>query len=301
MTPPTASADRSASPLADLWLRAMPAVFVVLWSTGFIGAKLGMPHAEPLTFLLLRFLSVTVILAAIAFAVRAPWPRSRVQIGRVALVGLLIHGCYLGGVFVAISLGLPAGIAALLACLQPLLTAAVSGWYLGEPVSARQWLGLLIGLVGVVLVVAEKLSLSADDLFGVLGTMVAVAGITAGTLYQKRHLGGVNLITGSAVQFAAVFLVFLVLAPAFETMEVEWTGSFVFALAWLTVVLSIGAITLFYLLIRRGAAAKVASLFYLVPSITAVLAYLLFGETLGPIAVFGMVLAALGVALVTRA
>jgi drug/metabolite transporter (DMT)-like permease len=288
------------STMAELWLRATPAVFVLLWSTGFIGAKFGMPYAEPLTFLLLRFFSVTVILVTIALVVRAPWPRSRVQIGRVALVGVLIHGCYLGGVFVAISLGVPAGIAALLACLQPLLTAAVSGWYLGEPVGSRQWLGLAIGLAGVVLVVAEKLTLSADDLLGVLGTMVAVAGITAGTLYQKRHLGGVNLITGSAVQFAAVFLVYLVLAPVFETMEVEWTSSFVFALAWLTLVLSIGAITLFYLLIRRGAAAKVASLFYLVPSITALLAWLLFGETLGPLALVGMVLAALGVALVTR-
>jgi drug/metabolite transporter (DMT)-like permease len=281
-------------------LKVVPGAFVLLWSTGFIGAKLGLPHAEPLTFLLLRFACVTIILVTVAVVIRSPWPHSWEQAGRVALVGLLIHGCYLGGVFVAISLGVPAGLAALLASLQPLLTAAVSGWYLGEPVTRRQWAGIGLGLIGVAFVVNDKLTLSRDDLLGVLGTMVAVAGITCGTLYQKRHLTGVNLVTGGVVQFAAVMIVYTVLAPIFETMRVEWTGEFVFALGWLTVVLSIGAVMLFYLMIRHGAAAKVASLFYLVPSVTAVIAYLLFGETLGPLAILGMIVAALGVFLVTR-
>jgi len=282
------------------WLKVMPGVFVLLWSTGFIGAKYGLPYAGPLTFLLLRFIAVTSLLCCLAVALRSEWPTDRTEIGRIALVGVLVHGCYLGGVFVAISLGIPAGVAALLASLQPLLTAALSGWYLGERVRPLQWLGLLIGFIGVAFVVEDKLSFSSNDLYGVAGTAVAVIGITLGTLYQKKHLVHVNLITGSAIQFGAVGVIFFFLAMIFETMSVDWTGEFVFALSWLTVVLSIGAISLFYWMIRHGAAAKVASLFYLVPAITSLIAFGLFGETLGLSAIFGMVLASLGVFLVTK-
>lgn len=278
----------------------MPGVFVLLWSTGFIGAKYGLPYAGPLTFLLLRFVAVTSILTCLAFALQSKWPTDRKEIGRIALVGILVHGCYLGGVFVAISLGIPAGVAALLACLQPLLTAALSGWYLGERVRPMQWLGLLIGFLGVALVVENKLTLSVNDLYGVAGTAVAVIGITTGTLYQKKHLVHVNLITGSAIQFGTVGVIYFFLAAVFETMKVNWTGEFIFALSWLTVVLSIGAISLFYLMIRHGAASKVASLFYLVPAITSLFAFGLFGETLGFSAILGMILASVGVFLVTK-
>ena len=282
------------------WVAMTPVLFVGLWSTGFIGAKLGLPYAEPFTFLLLRFLIVVVLLVGAAQVVRAPWPRTWTEVRHGAIAGLLIHGVYLGGVFAAIDHGVPAGIAALIVGLQPLLTAIASGPYLGESISPRQWLGVLIGLIGVTLVVSEKLSFDMGALTGVGFAVAALLGITVGTLYQKRHGGGMNLFTGSAVQFAAAALFMLIAAVAFETMKVEWTGEFVFALGWLVVVLSLGAISLLYLLIRRGAAAKVASLFYLVPPVTAVMAFVLFGETLGPMAIAGMAAAVVGVALVTK-
>lgn len=281
------------------WIALTPGVFVVLWSTGFIGAKLGTPYAPPFTFLLLRFLVVTVTLLAAALAMRAPWPRRR-DIGRIALIGLLIHGCYLGGVFLSISLGVPAGLAALMVSLQPLSTALVAGPYLGEKLRRGQWFGLLLGLFGVSLVVGNKLSWQHGDISGVLGCVVALLGMTAGTLYQKRHATSMHLVTGSLVQFAAAGVAMLPLVLIFEGQPVLWTGDFVFALLWLSYVLSIGAITLLHLLIRRGAAAKVASLFYLTPAVTAVLAWLLFGETLSPLAIAGMVVAIAGVALVAR-
>lgn len=295
-TPPVLDAANRTS----AWIAAMPTAFVVLWSTGFIGAKLGLPHAEPFTFLLLRFVCVAVLLAAAAVAIGAPWPRSGREIRRIVLAGLMIHGVYLGGVFSAIANGVPAGIAALIVGLQPLLTAAVGRFYLHERISPAQWLGLAIGLVGIALVVADKLSLRAGDLVGATWAVIALLGMTAGTLYQKRHGGAMNLYTGSAVQFAAAALVFAPIALLFETMRVDWTGDFVFALGWLVIVLSIGAISLLYLMIRRGAAARVASLFYLTPAVTALFAWALFGETLGPSAIAGMALAAAGVALVTR-
>lgn len=278
----------------------MPATFVVLWSTGFIGAKFGLPYAEPFTFLLIRFVCVATILATVAVITGAPWPRDPIQIGRMIVAGLMIHGIYLGGVFSAIAAGVPAGIAALIVGLQPLLTAAIAPAYLGEGVTRRQWIGFALGFVGVALVVANKLSLRPADIAGAGWAIAALAGMTAGTLYQKRHGASMHLCTGSAVQFAAVALAYAPIVLLFENARVEWTGAFVFALGWLVLVLSIGAISLLYLLIRRGAAARIASLFYLTPAVTAALAWLLFGETLGLLAIAGMVLAAVGVALVTR-
>lgn len=300
MTPPSdpqpsAEADRP-SPL----IAAMPAVFVVLWSTGFIGAKLGMPHAEPFTFLSLRFGVLVVILTVAALLMGAPWPRNWAETGHIAVVGVLVHGIYLGGMFAAIDKGVPAGVASLIVGVQPLLTAVAAGPYLGERVTGRQWLGLLIGLGGVALVVSDKLSFQSHHLIGVVFALAALIGITVGTLYQKRHGGTMDLRTGSAIQFFAALVPTFVIALIFETMEVEWVGEFVFALGWLVLVLSVGAITLLYMLIRRGAAAKVASLFYLVPPVTALIAYFFFGETLGPWAIVGMAAAVVGVALVTK-
>ncbi|MFO1146264.1 MAG: DMT family transporter [Rhodospirillales bacterium] len=277
----------------------MPGVFVVLWSTGFIGAKLGTPYAPPFTFLLLRFIVVGATLLAAATVLRSPWPR-RNQLGRIAVVGLLLHGAYLGGVFLAISLGIPAGLTALMVSLQPLATALLAGPYLGERIRPRQWLGLLLGLIGVALVVADKLGWHGSSGGGVLAAVVALFGITAGTLYQKQHATDMNLLTGSCVQFAAAGAAMLPLVLIFERQPVAFTSSFLFALLWLSFVLSIGAMTLLHLLIRRGAAAKVASLFYLTPAVTAVLAWLIFGETLSPVAITGMAVATAGVALVAR-
>ena len=284
-------------------MAAMPAVFVLLWSTGFIGAKYGLPYAEPFTFLVLRFAAVILLLAAVAVITRAPWPRDPRLVGHLAMSGILVHGCYLGGVFAAISQGLPSGLVALIVGLQPLLTALVAGPVLGEQVSGRQWLGFALGLAGVSLVVSSRLVGGAP--LGLSGTslacaVLALAGITAATLYQKRYCTGMDLRTGAVIQYAGAAAIMLPAALLTETMQVNWTGDFIFALVWLVLVLSVGAISLLMTLIRLGEAARVASLFYLVPPVTALMAWGLFDERLSPLALAGMALAVLGVALVVR-
>lgn len=286
-------------PRAALALFA-PGLFVLLWSTGFIGGKLGLPYAEPLTFLLIRMVLTALLLGAVALVLRAPWPRTAGEAGRIALAGLLVHGTYLGGVFSAISQGLPAGTVALIVGLQPLLTAIAAGPLLGERLTGRQWTGFALGLVGVALVVWEKLALRSGLGWALALAVVALLGITAGTLYQKRHCAGMDLRSGTAIQYAASALLFAILAPLTETMQVRWTGEFVFALGWLCLVLSVGAVFLLYFLIRQGAASRVASLFYLTPPTTALMAWALFGETLGWLALAGMGVTAAGVALVLK-
>ncbi len=290
----TISANRSSS------LALMPGLFVVLWSTGFIGGKLGLPYAEPMTFLALRFSLVATLMLAVSLATRASWPRSWSEAGHIAVVGLLLQGGYLGGVFVGIAAGVSAGLSALIVGIQPALTAALAGALLGEPVAARQWLGLALGLIGVALVAASKVQLGATQLFGIAATVLALFGITLGTLYQKRFCGGMDLRSGTVIQNAVAAGLMLCGAAAFENFHVEWQARFVFALAWLCLVLSVGATLLLFALLRYGAAARVASLFYLVPPVTALMAYLFFGETLGASALFGMVIAVAGVALVNR-
>ena len=293
---------RSAVPPA-LVLTAMPGLFVLLWSTGFIGAKLGLPYVEPFTFLLLRFALLTVILVVVALVFRAPWPATRAEFVRIGVVGLLVHGVYLGGVFSALHAGLSAGVAALIVGLQPLLTAVGAGYVLGEKVSPRQWLGLVLGLIGVALVVGDKLNLAGQGTANVSAIAFAVAallGITVGTLYQKRHGGAMDLRSGSAIQYAAAAVPVAILALIFESGEIEWSGELMFALGWLVIVLSLGAISLLYILIRRGAAAKVASLFYLTPPVVALIAWFLFDETLTPFAMMGMGVVVVGVALVSK-
>jgi len=284
----------------NMFVLAMPSVFVLLWSTGFIGAKLGLPYAEPFTFLFLRFAILTALLVVIALAFRAPWPSTWGAVARVSVVGLLVHGVYLGGVFSAIHVGLSAGVAALIVGLQPLLTAVGAGAFLGEKVKPRQWLGLVLGLVGVVMVLGDKLNIDGGSLDGIAFAVAALFGITAGTLYQKRHGDAMDLRSGSAIQYAVAGMPMLVLAWIFESGEVQWSGELVFALAWLVLVLSLGAISLLYILIRRGAASKVASLFYLTPPVVAVFAWVLFDETLAPLAMVGMGVVVVGVALATR-
>ncbi len=276
----------------------MPGVFVLLWSTGFIGAKFGVPYAGPATFLALRCVIVAAILGAVALATRAPWPRSRADLFHVVLAGLLLQGVYLGGVFAAISHGVEAGVSSLIVGIQPLLTAVLAGPYLGERITRRQWLGLALGLAGVALVVANKTGIGTGTPLGYALAVLALLGITIGTVYQKRFCAAIDLRAGNAIQFAVCALVFFGFAKVFETMQVDWTPRFVFALAWLCFVLSIGAISLLYVLIRRGDAARVASLFYLVPPCTAVMAYFLFGETLDLAALAGMALVVIAVALV---
>ena len=276
----------------------MPGLFVLLWSTGFVSAKYGLPYAEPLTFLLLRFALVVGLMLPLALAMGAAWPRSPAQFAHVALVGVLMQGGYLGGVFCSIHLGMSAGVSALIVGVQPILTAFASAPLFGERLRARQWLGLVLGFVGVLLVVSSRSALSGITPATLALSLLALVSITAGTLYQKRFCGAVDLRTGSVIQFCAAAAVVLPLALAFETMRVNWSVEFVFTLAWLVLVLSIGAISLLYVLIRKGAATRVASLFYLVPPTTALMAYAIFGETLSLAAMAGMALAAAGVALV---
>lgn len=282
-----------------LWTAGAPAVFVVLWSTGFIAAKAGLPFAEPMTFLALRFALVCAVMLPVSLLAGAAWP-DRATAGHVAVVGVLMHGGYLGGVFASIAHGLPAGLSALIVGLQPVLTACIVGPLLGERVRPLQWAGFFFGLVGVGLVLAGKLSFDRASVGAAALSFVALVGITAGTLYQKRFCAGVDLRTGAVIQYAAASLVVLAFALPTETMHIEWTAQFVAALVWLGLVLSLGAVSLLYLLIRRGAAAKTASLFYLVPPFTALFAWLLFDETLSALAIVGMALAAAGVALVQR-
>jgi drug/metabolite transporter (DMT)-like permease len=295
------SITRAGNARSLVWTAVAPAVFVVLWSTGFIGAKAGLPYAEPLTFLGVRFAIVTVVMLIAALLVRAAWPKG-VMIAHVAVVGLLMHSLQLGGVFSAIQSGLPAGFAALIIGLQPILIAAVVGPLLGERVSLRQWLGFILGFGGAALVLSERYGLSTGPA-GLGAPALAVCGLiggTAGTLYQKRYCADANLWTATVIQYAAATVPVVLLAARFETMEVTWSIPFIAALAWLVLALSVGAICLLYLLIRRGAVSKIASYFFLVPPTTALIAWAMFGEHLGPQALAGMAVAALGVALVQK-
>lgn len=290
----------TARPTNAVIISLVPGTFVVLWSTGFIGAKFGLPYAEPFTFLAVRFAILTVLLVGVAFLFRAPWPKTRADVVRIAVAGLLVHGVYLSGVFGAIHYGVSAGVTALIVGAQPLLTAVAAGPFLGERVTRRQWLGFLMGFAGVGLVVGEKVTMASQSGAGIAFSVMGLIGITAGTLYQKRHGGAMDLRTGSAIQFAASGVLVVVLALLFETMDIQWTGDFVFALSWLVVVLSLGAITLLLVLIRRGEASRVASLFYLTPPVTAYMAFLIFDETLNAAALAGFALTLIGVYLVTR-
>ncbi len=283
-----------------IWLALMPPAFVFLWSTGFVGARYGLPHLDPLTFVALRLSLTAVILTPIVLMWRAPWPSAWRDIRHIATAGILMNAMGLGGMFSAMGEGMPLAVVALIGALQPLLTGLLAGVLLDERVSRRQWLGLTLGLGGVVLVLWEKLGAGGVTPAGLVMATTGLLGFTFGTLYQKRFCATMNLRTGSAIQFLASGGLMLALASLIESRPIEWTTNLVLALFWLAIVLSIGAMTLLWLLVRRGAASKVASLFYLTPPVTALMAYGFFGETLGVLALIGMAVAAYGVALVTR-
>lgn len=281
-------------------IAAAPVVFVLLWSTGFIGARYGLPYIEPLTFLAVRMALVVVLMGTIAAAGHVALP-TRSEIGRSLLAGSLVHGLYLGGVFTAISQGVPAGISALIPGLQPILTSTIANRFMGETVTRIQWLGLALGLFGVILVLHDRNIVLAGSPLGWIASLVSLVGITLGTLYQKRYCGGIDWRVGNLVQYIGAGFLFALGAFAFETREIHWSGELVFAIAWLALVLSIAAVGLMYWLIRRSAATGFASLFYLVPGVTALLAYLLFGERLDSVSIVGMVICAGGVVLANRA
>lgn len=281
----------------DPWVRYGPWAFILIWASGYVVAKAAAPHADPLTFLVVRYLGVIVFMGLLAWIARAPWP-DRTSTMHIAIAGIGIQAGYLGGVWVAVSQGMPAGIVALIVNLQPVVT-AVCGPLIGEQVKARQWIGLALGFLGVALVVSTKLhggaGLSASS---VALALMALAAITGGTLYQKRMCPSFDVRAGQVIQFCASAVVTLPFAYGFERMHIDWSGPVVAAMLWSIFVLTGGGISLLFLMIRHGAATRVTSYLYLVPAVTAVMAWLLFGETFGPVGWMGMAVTILGVSLV---
>ena len=302
MSQPAISPPVTAAVPTAPWLSPVPLFFVLLWSTGFIVAKFGLPHAPPLTFLIVRCLGVLAVLLPIVLIWRAPWPRG--QIMHVALAGLLLQAGYLGGVWAAINLGMPAGLTALIVGMQPILTAAAAP-LIGERVRRLQWLGLLLGLSGVALVVYAKLGVAGMSPVALALCLFALLCITTGTLYQRRFCPQFDLRTGTAIQFSATVLVLIPLAIWLEDLDpgfsrITWSADFILALVWSVLALSIGAIFLLFTLIRRSQATEVTSLMYLTPPTTAIMAWLLFGEAFNALGLAGMAVAVTGVAFVVR-
>src|SRR4051794_7681997 len=278
--------------------RAAPILFVLLWSTGFIGTKYVINNADPLTYLAIRMAFVVGLMAIIVAIARPKWP-DRIGIAHSIVAGILVHGFYLGGTAIAIAHSIPAGLSALIPGLQPILTSTIANRWLGERVTPVQWSGLLLGLAGVVLILHDR-PMSGEAGWGWFASGVSLVSIALGTLYQRRYCGKSDCRAGNVVQYVGVTIFFAGAAWLFEDNVVHWTAEFTLALGWLVVVLSIGSIGLLYWLIRHSAATSVASLFYLVPAVTAVMAYVLFGERLDRIAIGGMIACAAGVFLVNR-
>ena len=278
----------------------MPAVFVLIWSTGFVVARFGMPHAPPMRFLAWRFALSALAFGLWVLVARAAWPKGRPQWLHLAVVGTLMHAGYLGGVWSAVKLGIGAGTSALIVGLQPVLTALwISASGQEHRVAPRQWLGLGLGLVGLVLVVWNKLGHGEINAVNLAWCLMALLAITAGTLYQKRFVAPCDVRTANLVQLLTAFVVVLPLA-LLENEAVDPTASLIGAMAWSVLVLTLGGSSLLYMMIQRGAATRVSSLMYLVPPCTALLAWLLFDELLTPAVLAGLVLTALGVWLVVR-
>ena len=284
--------------------RTAPALFVLLWSTGFTGIRYGIPYAPPFTFIAIRMAIASVLLALISLAITKRFTRDLPTIGKSVLVGMTIHGAYLGGCFYGVKQGMPAGITALICSLQPVLVSVFSSIFFQEKLSPRKWLGLGFGLAGLVLVIAPKFQSSGDQglpTAGVIAVFIALLGGTSGTLLQKKFGSGVEVLSGTSWQYVATGILMGSLALIFEgDQSITWNASFIFSLIWLIVALSIGAILILYFLLARSSASSVSSLYYLVPAVTAVEAYFLFGEKIGLVTAVGTLVTIAGVALVVR-
>lgn len=291
---------------SPLLLRAVPLLFTLLWSSGWIVAGYSARYADALTFLVARFASSGVLIAALAFAMGALWPKGARAWINCIVAGILLHGIYLGGVWWAVRHGLPAGISGLIAGLQPILTALFAPLLLGERITARRWLGIAFGFVGIALVLQPQLAKVAPEaLYGVLVPVVinigAMFAVTFGSFFQKARIVSGDLRTVTAIQYLAACLFVLPLAAALEPMRIDWNLTMVLVLIWSVVVLSLGSIGLYFFMLRRGEVSRIATYLYLVPALVAVQAWALFGETLTPLQLGGMAVTVIGVALASRA
>ena len=280
--------------------RIAAALFIFFWASGFISAKFGFPYAEPFTFLALRFGLAILIMAPLCILWHTPWPNSTKTIFHVLVAGWLVQTAYLIGVWYSIWLGVSTGVVALIVGLQPVLTGVFSASFLNEKVRSYQWLGLLFGFLGLILVVSQKINFAEGQFWGISLCFFALLGITLGTFYQRRFCAEVDIRTAVTIQNAGSLFLILPLAFILEEMSVKWTGEFLFALLWSTVGLSVIAIALFYMLVRHGIAAKVTSMIYLSPPTTAFMGWIIFNESLPVTVLVGFVFVAIGVALVTR-
>ena len=286
--------------LSPGWMFVASALFIFFWASGFVAAKYGLPYTEPFTFLTLRFIIALMILTPLAFIWQVRWPNTPAALLHVVFAGFLVQTAYLIGVFYGIYLGLSTGVMALIVGLQPLITGSLASSVLGERITAKQWIGLGLGFVGLGLVVSEKVELSGQGMWAVSFALLALVGITIGTVYQKWFCSGIDVRAAVTIQNAASCLIIGTLAALFEPLDIQWTGEFIFALTWSGIGLSVIALALYFFLVQRGAAAKVTSLIYLSPPTTAVMGWLMFDETFATLAMIGMAIAVGGVALVNR-
>jgi drug/metabolite transporter (DMT)-like permease len=285
--------------IRSLLVLAIPPLFVFLWSTGFVSARYVMPYASPFAFLSIRFVLTIVLVGSYCLVVRSVWPKGR-DFWAAFVIGILIHAAYLGGVFFAVKHGFPSGFAGLIVGLQPIMTAVLAGAMIGERVSLKQWIGLAVGLLGVGLVLGPRVAgVGIGSLGYALIVMGGVAAFSLGTVLQKRFGSSKDLAAGTVVQYLGAFAVSVPIVFLFESWEITWNLEIVVGLLWLVLVLSVGAIFLLLVMIRAGEVARVASLFYLVPAVSALLAYILFGEQLNWIQMLGIAITSAGVALAT--
>ncbi len=289
------------TPKKPLWLVLAPVIFLLLWSGGFSVAKFGLMHAEPMSFLALRYASVLVILLPIWAILRPPMPRRAAEWGHLLVVGFLIQAFYFGLSYFAFDWGVSAGGVAIIVCLQPILVGLIAPHFAGEKVSAARWIGLALGLAGAATVIAARSTIAAENLFGVVAAVFALFGITAGTLWEKRFGLNHHPVVSNSVQYVAGLAGTLPLALALESLQFDWRNwEFIGAWAYLVIGNSIIAMTLLLAMIRAGEVSRVSSLFYLVPPLSALIAWPLLGEAMPPLGWLGFALAALGVAIAVK-
>lgn len=296
---PTLSIPKPIASTAGMF--SLPFLFIVMWSSGYVMGKVGLPYAGPFTLLFLRFGVAALILLMIALLTNAPWPTEPRQYLHLSIVGLLMQALQFAGLYSGLRLGVTAGVSALIVGTMPVFTAMGASIFLGEKVDVKQRLGLVAGLLGVALVVSNKIGAGSAGVAAYGAVVMSLVGITLGTLYQKKYCSGMDLRTGSFVQLGVATLVVFCLSIEFEGFAVHWTPELLFASSWLSIVNSIGAFSLLFIMMRTGEASKVSSLFYLIPSVTALMGYAVLGETLSTISIAGFIVTAGAVYVCTRA